>query len=88
VSNYVVVINDDTRVRVGWDRPLQTYFGQVFKVDKEGEQVEERDGTIFWIGPGKERFVDLERFAEQMRPYVELSPQLLDTLRADKDNNR
>ncbi len=34
-----------TRGVVGWDRPLQTFFAQLFSINKEGE-----DEAHIWVG--------------------------------------
>jgi len=70
-------IDGRTECLVGWDNPLQTFFGQVYRIDAAGERVdvfeekgEEHDGTLLWVGG---RFGEIETVADlvdALKPYT------------------
>ena len=67
-------------VFVGWDRPLQSFFGQVYD-----ERRDEEENPIFWIGadrPGQVGAVD--ELAAAIAPYAEITPAMRRTLQDDR----
>ena len=67
---------------VGWDPPLLTYFGQVYRTGHEEE------GPVFWYGTSPAELCEIEDLAAAMRPWVLLSAELRMLLFADKDLDR
>jgi len=52
------------RIVVGWDRPLQTYFAQVW----DGGELEPGD-LLLWAGAGPEPVPTVEDLAALLAPY-------------------
>ena len=71
-------------VTVGWDPPLQTFFGQVF--DRKAEEVDPDGGpcVVLWVGAG-ERIATVEHLAELMARYVTLDEETKLQLVRDKE---
>jgi hypothetical protein len=70
------------KVFVGWDHPMQTYFGQVYRRDRKDRD----DALIHWVGadrPGQ--IYDIEDLRRAMVLYADLSPDTCRELHADKD---
>lgn len=70
-----------TTVSLGWDRPLATFFVQVFRPDPEADGEEH---AFIWQGsmPGElPKAADAIRLAE---PYAHLPPDLGATLETDR----
>lgn len=67
---------------VGWDGPLQSYFGQVIDLDAD----EESDGrTLVWLGTGWKAEPSPRRVLDALKPWA-VSPYILfETLMADRD---
>lgn len=83
MSQKVFKIDDQTACRVGWDPPLETFFGQVYTVDADGEQCDGDDGapnTILWVGtkPGEIRTVD--ELARLLQPHAVLPEDIRNEL--------
>ena len=71
-------------VFVGWDRPLYTFFGQVYRAS-----VDDDENPVFWVGADRPReLLRAEDLALKLAPYATLSDHILATLRRDKDANR
>lgn len=73
--------NGATKVSVGWDRPLSTFFVQVFRPDPE---MEDEEQTFIWEGtsPG-----ELTKAADALRlaaPYADLPPDIASTLETNR----
>ncbi|WP_433531231.1 hypothetical protein ACQPYA_03730 [Micromonospora sp. CA-263727] len=68
-------------VRVGWDRPLRSFFAQVINLGVLDE--ESPDAMPVWLGAG-ETVSDSETVIEAVRPYAVIP----DTLRADLEADR
>lgn len=71
---------DVIKVVLGWDRPLQTYFAQVF-VRTEAEP-DEGEATI-WRGTEPGELPTAEAAIAVIAPYVEIPDDLVSKLRAD-----
>jgi hypothetical protein len=74
------------RILIGWDRPLQYFFGTVW----EKAQSDQHDGgvvlsTLSLPGGGASTIAELARL---LRPYVELPPHLMAALTEDQAVNR
>ncbi len=57
MSRFIIPIDETKEAQVGWDPPLQTFYGRVYKLDEHGEPVdieivggEEKDSNILWVG--------------------------------------
>lgn len=92
MSQMVVPIDKHTECLLGWDNPLQTFFGQVYRIDEEGERVDlyeedcvEKDGTILWVGASVGEIATVEDLAARLRPFVELPRDVKDRLSAEND---
>ncbi|MFI7510879.1 hypothetical protein ACIBSS_29080 [Micromonospora aurantiaca] len=68
-------------VRVGWDRPLRSFFAQVINTGVLDE--ESPDAMPVWLGAA-ERVTDPETVIEAVRPYAAIPG----TLRADLEADR
>lgn len=67
-------------VSVGWDRPLASFYGQVFDPTIDDEVA---DPIILWIGGGPGEVATVEALAAALAPQATLEPEMLDTLRED-----
>ena len=71
-------------VFVGWDRPLQTFFAQVYK-----DGYSEDENPVVWVGADRPRELcgvnDLE---QAVGPYAELTAAMRATLIGDKEQGR
>lgn len=79
----IPAINLDYEVIVGWDRPLQTFFGQV-----RDPMVDEEKEIIYWIGadyPGQ--IPEVADLVRAMMPYAEIVPAMQAALHQDKESN-
>ena len=76
MSQSVFRVDDQTECMVGWDPPLQTFFGQVYKVDEEDERVEEdkdgNDGMILWVGTRHAEIQSVDDLARKLQFHVML----------------
>lgn len=68
-------------VAVGWDRPLGTFFAQVFDTTKdEDDQAYE----LLWIGFYPGEVPEPQDVCEAVRPWARVPSDLLDLLAADR----
>lgn len=70
-------------VYVGWDDPLQSYFGQVY-----APGVRDREGPIHWVGASPPWLREVSYLVTAMRPYAEVSTAIQRTLFADREFGR
>lgn len=68
------------RATVGWDRPLQTFFAQVF-FRTEDEPVEGE--ALIWFGTAPGELLTPEAVIAIVAPHVTVPTDLVDTLDAD-----
>lgn len=71
------------RVIVGWDRPLATYFAQVWDVP-EGATHHEDGQLLLWRGTSHADVPHVENLAEVIAPFVTLPHRLAAELEADR----
>lgn len=74
------------KVIVGWDHPMQTFFGQVIdrKLEARG-----RDNKIHvWVGCSLREIYEIDALAIRLQRYANLSPEIRSTLYGDKDEGR
>lgn len=68
------------RATVGWDRPLQTFFAQVFfRTDDEPDEGE----ALIWFGTEPGELLTAEAAIAVVAPHVEVPTGLADELRAE-----
>jgi hypothetical protein len=65
---------------VGWDAPLMTFFAQV----EEENPADEDDAVVLWLGGQDREYTRAEDMIEPLAPYAELTPDTIETLRADR----
>lgn len=69
-----------TRGTVGWDRPLQTFFAQMFAhSDEEGEEE-----AIVWVGSVPGELPSAAAALAVIAPYCEIPAGLAATLETDR----
>ncbi|MDR7103875.1 hypothetical protein [Croceicoccus sp. BE223] len=68
------------RVTIGWDRPLQTFFAQVFfATDEEPEEGE----ALIWIGTEPGELLTAEAAIAVVAPHAIVPADLADKLTAE-----
>lgn len=67
-------------VVVGWDPPLMTFFAQV----EEENPADEDDAVVLWLGGQDREYTRPEDMIEPLAPYAELTPDMIEALRADR----
>ncbi|TGX49045.1 hypothetical protein E5A73_19550 [Sphingomonas gei] len=68
------------RATVGWDRPLQTFFAQVFFRTED----EPADGeALIWFGTAPGELLTPEAVIAIVEPHVTIPPGLVDILNAE-----
>ena len=72
-------------VFVGWDHPLQTFFGQVYRRDRRDRD----DALIHWVGAARPRELpEIDDLQRAMREHVVLAPEARSRLYNDRDEGR
>jgi hypothetical protein len=66
------------RIVVGWDRPLQTFFAQVW----DGGELEEGN-LLLWVGAGPPPVETLKELAELLAPFGVIPDQVAAKLQED-----
>ncbi|WP_146221666.1 hypothetical protein [Komagataeibacter oboediens] len=69
----------DLIVTVGWDAPMQTYFGQVADPDADGED----DDLVLWVGTASHEIPTIDRLAELVSDYAVIATDVREKLHAD-----
>lgn len=67
------------RIVVGWDRPLQTYFAQVW----DGGQLE-TGNLVLWVGAEFEQVPTVDALAEQLAPFGSVPVEIVVQLRDER----
>lgn len=87
MSRYELKAKPDTprvvRAVVGWDRPLQTYFAQVFTLDDDDEE----EATI-WEGTSLRELPTADDALALVSPHAIVPDDLLARLEADEAGSR
>ena len=68
-------------VTVGWDAPMNTYFGQV--IDKN----DETDTPKHWVGTRHGEIQSVDRLQKSMEPYAAIPEPTRKNLAADRVNS-
>jgi hypothetical protein len=72
------------RVVIGWDPPLQTYFGQVHNDAADDEE----DAIVHWVGAGIPNLPTVDDLALAMVPWCTITPEMRAALDEDRVNNK
>ena len=90
MSQHVIPIDKTKECLVGWDPPLNTFFGQVYRIDEHGGRIdifeeggEEKDGTILWVGGFFGEISTVSELAKKLSPFVTLPRNVLEMLMTD-----
>lgn len=82
MSRYELAGRDaGTRVVVGWDHPMLTYFVHVFDPEAEAR----KEGPSVWLGGRACELYDLDDLKRAIAPYADLPRDLAATLYGDRD---
>jgi hypothetical protein len=65
---------------VGWDNPLQTFYGQVLDPNRPADQPE----AVFWIGAVPHAYPDVVAFGLAMAPWAQVPMRVLAALVRDR----
>jgi len=66
---------------VGWDPPLETFFGQVFDARHRDD---DHDGLAIWMGVAPQEVPTAAALAERLSPWVDIDVDLIEALEADR----
>lgn len=69
---------------VGWDRPLNSFFVQVFR---EGKNEDEDEEEILWRGGSFQEIVTVEQAAALLAPYAAIPSDVFRQLHIDQMAN-
>jgi hypothetical protein len=70
MSRYPVPAHDATMViTVGWDNPLQTFFGEV---RRPATSADEDDACVAWVGTHPHAIATVAQLCTQLRPYADI----------------
>ena len=69
-----------TRVVLGWDRPLDTFFVQVFRPDSTDEE----DSSLIWFGIAPGELATAASAIALARPYANLPDEIAAILETDR----
>lgn len=67
-------VGPNVECMVGWDDPMQTFFGQVYRVDEQGERVD--DEAIHWVGTHNDQIRSVDHLQQLLRPHAELPAEI------------
>jgi hypothetical protein len=81
VSRHTIRQDEQYEVVVGWDRPLQTYFVQVFDVRRSED--DERPLEL-WEGTEFQQIPSAYQLVELVRPWAEIPEATLDELEQER----
>lgn len=72
-----------TKVFVGWDTPLQTFFAQVLGTPKApgGDP-----STVLWVGTNTGECLSIQDLARQISPWATLPPGIAANLERERDS--
>jgi hypothetical protein len=80
MSRYHVEAKDPSKysATVGWDSPLQTFFGQVMRKDRD------RDWDMaLWVGTNPREIGSIAELQEKLKPYAEIPKETQNALAFD-----
>lgn len=70
---------------IGWDPPLQTYFGYVKDLSIDDD---EADPIILWVGTSWREVPTVDDLVRHLRPWAFISSPLRQALQAEADADR
>jgi hypothetical protein len=73
---------DIVAVAIGWDRPLQTFFAQVFT--RTEAEPDEGEATL-WVGCEPGELIEPEAAIALVAPFAQIPDDLAARLRAERD---
>lgn len=80
MSRHHVDATNGLQADLGWDRPLGTFFVQVYESSPE-------EDMVLWAGFGRGEIATVEDLAELIAPHgIELDPALRHALAADREH--
>ena len=81
MSRYILPAHDATLVvAVGWDNPLQTFFGQVTRPTSADED----NASVAWVGTESEEITTVADLCTHLHPYTDIPPALRAQLTRDQ----
>jgi hypothetical protein len=83
MSRHVVRDDEQFRVVVGWDPPLQTYFAHVHDLSKD-----EEDEIVLWQGTKPDELPTPNVVATTIKEWAQLSDEVFIALCWDKEQNQ
>lgn len=84
ISRHEIPARDPTLcVVVGWDNPLQTFFAQVARPERDDEE-DEDDPVLLWVGTQPREVITVEDLARHLAPFAELTTEIAEQLRAER----
>ncbi|HSH60406.1 MAG TPA: hypothetical protein VK988_12370 [Acidimicrobiales bacterium] len=72
---------DYLECEVGWDAPLETFFGQVFDTRNRDD---EHGGLAVWMGAAPREVPTAAALAERLSLWVDIDAELIAALEADR----
>jgi hypothetical protein len=82
MSRHTIPPRDPTHVvTAGWDNSLGTFFAIV---ERASDDADDEDGVVFWLGADDREFPRAEDMIKPLAPYADLTPEIIQTLRADR----
>lgn len=82
MSRHLVRDDEQYKVVVGWDPPLQTFFAQVHDLSKD-----EEERIILWLGTRPDELPTPNVVATTIAPWAQLPDELFIGLCWDKEQN-
>lgn len=67
------------KATIGWDRPLETFFAQVFALNSDGEEV-----AVVWKGTYPAELPTPRSAIDILQPYCDIPPRLATALETDR----
>ena len=82
MSQYILPADGEgLQLRLGWDNPMMTFFGQVIRPAKT---TDEEDRVLVWIGSQAREILTVEALAKGLAPYRLIPADVLLCLRRDR----
>jgi len=80
MSQYVLSIDTDLQVLVGWDNPMMTFFGQVSRVSADDAEQQ----IILWVGDEPRAYQTVDALQEALASVCQLPGDVVRSLRQDR----
>jgi hypothetical protein len=95
MSQFIIPIDSTKEAQIGWDPPLQTYYGRVYKLDENGEPVdveivddEEKDGNILWVGTSIGEIRTVEQLEILLEDHVKIPRNIVIQLEVPQEGEK